>query len=456
MSAPTDFSLANESLKQQVLILQKEISRMREELKQAKTERDRHLETLAESERIYRTIYDTTLALANEDNVDDVLRIIADRATELLESSDCAVYLIDNRSHILIPIYSNNYKDQEQILKHYLRLGEGLSGRVAQTGIPAYINYDDDFDYSSHIPDTDSGEDSFQSLISAPIFDSRGVAGVITISKDYAKFDDDDIVKLTIFASKAEIAMNRANSVQQLRQSEKELKEANAAKDKFMSIISHDLKNPLTGIIGFTEMLKYSLVDTSKDDLVVIISDLHDSAEKTYQLLSNLLDWSRLQRGKMDYQPSLLDTDYIIQNNLALHQATAKQKNITLKAKVGEGSFVQADLNMIDTVVRNLIANAIKFTPAGGSITVTSDINQENIQVTVTDSGIGMSASDLKKLFRIDEKFQNPGTNNEKGTGLGLILCKELVEMNRGRIWVESEVGRGTSFHFTLPKVDLS
>jgi signal transduction histidine kinase len=241
------------------------------------------------------------------------------------------------------------------------------------------------------------------------------------------------------------------NLQKQLQEKNQELQELNASKDKFFSIIAHDLRNPFTALLGFTRMAAEGLNDWSHDEIREMMKELGDSAETLYELLENLLSWSRLQRGVMDYFPDMFDISHIVNQNLALFSTIAEQKKIALISSLEPETFVFADGNMIDTVIRNLLSNALKFTNTGDSIEISAACDNSEIMIAVADTGVGIPETDLPKLFQLDVKYSNVGTAGEQGTGLGLLLCKDLIEKNQGTIWVESTVGTGTTFTFTLP-----
>lgn len=246
----------------------------------------------------------------------------------------------------------------------------------------------------------------------------------------------------------------RKTAEAKLQDSEKELLEANASKDKFFSIIAHDLKNPLAGLKGLTGMLNSNMSGFDTDELQEVIMEMDVSARHVYKLLEDLLNWSRSQTGKIKFNPDVVDLKIICDSNIYLLNTNAEAKNIDLHSEIGNSIYAFADANMITTVVRNLISNAVKFTPINGEIVVRAHDAESFIEISVNDNGVGMSNETLNKLFRIDENVTTLGTNQEKGTGLGLILCKEFVEQNSGRIWAESEEGSGSSFKFTLPKTN--
>lgn len=230
-----------------------------------------------------------------------------------------------------------------------------------------------------------------------------------------------------------------------------QLHELNASKDKFFSIISHDLKSPFTVLLGYTDIIIENVETYTPDELKEDAVNLQNTAKKLYNLLENLLTWSRIQRGVMKYAPKPIDVYEIAQNNVRLFTPKAKQKQIALRTVIRQHMMAYADYRMVDTVFRNLTSNALKFTPTGGSITFSATQNEQSIEVSVADTGIGIPEEVLPRLFRIDAHYMKSGTDGEEGTGLGLSLCRELVEKNSGKIWVESKIGEGTTFRFTLP-----
>ncbi len=233
---------------------------------------------------------------------------------------------------------------------------------------------------------------------------------------------------------------------------EAELIESNKTKDKFFSIISHDLKSPFNALLGFTELISEDYDIFTETEKKSYFKTFKVSLEEVYKLIQNLLTWSRSQSGNLQFSPQLIDLVPIIELNLSIAKQQADKKQITLSASLQSKIYVWADSNMVDTVVRNLISNAIKFTNRNGTIEVTISNQADDVMVCIRDSGIGMSEETIQKLFLIEEKLSTQGTDNEAGTGLGLILCKEFVEKNNGTISVKSSLGNGTTFCVTLPK----
>ena len=243
------------------------------------------------------------------------------------------------------------------------------------------------------------------------------------------------------------------NTLRQLNQTNAALKELNISKDRFISILAHDLKSPFNGILGFLSLLTEDIHKYSIDEVEKIIHLINTSANNTYNLLEEILTWARAQSGKIPFDPkkqSLSDICSTIFENLNL---TASTKNITIDYSTLNGTHIYADKDMIHAVLRNLVSNAIKFTNYGGAINIYAKQNNLNIEITISDNGIGISRNVVSKLFDISHKISTKGTANEKGTGLGLLLCKEFIEKHNGKIWVESKLGKGSDFKFTIPNI---
>ncbi|MCF8367919.1 MAG: tetratricopeptide repeat-containing sensor histidine kinase [Bacteroidales bacterium] len=230
------------------------------------------------------------------------------------------------------------------------------------------------------------------------------------------------------------------------------LQKANASKDKFFSIIAHDLKNPFNSLLGLSDLLLEDYENLNEEERKEFITQIKTSGDKIYSLLQNLLIWGRNQLGKIVVSKEVVCMDKLVDETVQITKQHASGKNITIKTNIPEEICVYADKNMISTVILNLITNAIKFTPPYGEIEIHCFDKEDYVEIMVADTGMGISKINQEKLFRVDEKFQTDGTNKEKGTGLGLILCKDFIEKNSGKIWVESDEGAGSWFCFTLPK----
>jgi signal transduction histidine kinase/DNA-binding response OmpR family regulator len=316
-----------------------------------------------------------------------------------------------------------------------------------------------------------------RSELTLPLQIGEEMIGVLGIHSDHlAAFDSEDKRVLQTLANQITIAIRNAwlyELQQKLHRLEEEranaLAKLNADKDKFFSIISHDLRSPFNILLGNAKLLVRGIDSFSKQDLKEISQGIYNGAEAVHSLLENLLTWSRMQRkGGIEYKPEQIEMSALAQETMNLLKQAAVEKKIGLRNTIEKGLSVYADKDMIEMVLRNLTGNALKFTPRGGTVTLAAKIRNNHgngqtrqsrphfVEVAVKDTGVGMSQEDIARLFRIDVHHSTLGTEKEQGTGLGLIICKEMVEQNGGQIWVESKPGKGTTVGFTVPQTTLS
>lgn len=241
---------------------------------------------------------------------------------------------------------------------------------------------------------------------------------------------------------------------QQLERKNEELRELNATKDKFLSIIGHDLKNPISAIIGFTELLSANAQQYDKAKIEHFSHIIADSSKHVFDLLENLLAWARCQTGNIQFKPTEVAIDDLVAKSIQLLSEFAQRKDISIVLTSQSKAKVLCDPNMINTVVRNLISNAIKFTPAGGLIEISSKQQNGQVFISVTDNGVGMTPEQVEKLFLLGEQISTSGTNNEPGTGLGLFLSKDFLTMHNSTLTVHSTKDVGTVFGFALKMVN--
>lgn len=278
--------------------------------------------------------------------------------------------------------------------------------------------------------------------------------GVIVV-QDYHKADtygEEEKQILVFVAEQIAQVIERKRSAEAIKKFSEELKELNTTKDKFFSIIAHDLKNPFITIMGFSDILLSDYNELTDEERKYYIEEMKKSADLSHDLLQNLLQWSRSQTGRIDYHPEKLNLLETIEENFVLLKKSAENKMIELNHNISKDIFVNADEAMLNTVFRNLLTNAIKFSNKNGKISVTVSDNEYSFLINVRDTGIGMNKERVNELFKLDSTNSTAGTSGETGTGLGLILCKEFIEKHGGKIWVESEEGKGSTFSFTLPK----
>ncbi len=244
----------------------------------------------------------------------------------------------------------------------------------------------------------------------------------------------------------------RKQAEEGLRENEIRLRELNATKDKFFSIIAHDLKSPFNSILGLSNLLVEQIQEKDFNGIEEYAGIIRDSSQRAMDLLMNLLEWSRSQTGRMEFNPEYIEIIGLINDATELHFDAAQQKSISISLEIPRKTLVFADKAMIATILRNMISNAVKFTHPGGQIIISSEQKENELWITITDNGVGIKKTNLEKLFRLDQNLSTLGTKNEKGTGLGLLLCKEFVEKHGGQIRIESEPGKGSTFGFSIPK----
>ncbi len=239
--------------------------------------------------------------------------------------------------------------------------------------------------------------------------------------------------------------------IKELEEHKQQLKELNATKDKFFSIIAHDLRNPVSALFNFSEFLESNVNTISPVEFQQYLSIIHTTAKGLFDLLEELLLWANLQSNHYEFKPTNILLFEDANSVVSLLSANAARKNIQIETNIDHKTQVFADHNMLHTILRNLLTNAIKYTPTNGLVKINSQIDDNKVHITVNDTGIGLTKENIENLFRIDQQSSTPGTDGESGTGLGLVLCKEMVERNNGKISVESEPGKGSSFTFILP-----
>ena len=257
--------------------------------------------------------------------------------------------------------------------------------------------------------------------------------------------DDDQLIGFVADNSERAALMN------QLRSKNEKLLRLNRTKDRFFSIISHDLRTPFSSILGFSEILSSEITELSHDDIKDYANNIYLSSRSTHELLENLLIWARSHNGDIRMNITRVNISNVINEVASVMSQTARIKGITVINETDDNIFVCADMNSIKVVVRNLISNAIKYTSEGGLVKVSTQIIRDKVIVSVKDTGKGISEVVLSTLFSENDNISEPGTANETGTGLGLILCKEFIDLNRGEIWAQSSPGEGSTFSFALP-----
>jgi signal transduction histidine kinase len=328
-------------------------------------------------------------------------------------------------------------------LGYRLPIGEAMAGKVAQTREPMII---DDYSKWANRLSLYDGID-LTAVIEVPMLYRGELIGVLCIEEfgeGAKKFTEDDMRLLTIFAGQAAGAVQSARMFQDIQIS-------NETKDKFFSIIAHDLRSPYHGMLGLADILIDDVDSFNKEEMNDHLGKLKMALTQQYELLSDLLEWARLQMGSFVTKPETISLNNVVDNVIGSLTLLAQQKKISLQNLIASSIKVFADKVLLGIVMRNLISNGVKFTKESGSIIITAGNKESFVEITVQDTGVGISKEVKDQIFRIDTHYSTDGTAREKGTGLGLILCKEIIEKSGGNIRVESEPGKGSKFIFTLP-----
>ncbi|MCX6170343.1 MAG: PAS domain-containing sensor histidine kinase [Ignavibacteriales bacterium] len=403
------------------------------------------------SEKIQEVLFEISEAAYSASDMYSLYKKIHAVVGTLMSSKNFYIALYDEKTGMIEFPYSIDEFDPPRPTRKF---GTGLTEYVLRTGQAALLNQQKDLELRKKGEVGLSGSPA-AIWLGVPLKIGGKSIGVITV-QDYEneKAYGEEEMQLLIFVSEqiAQVIERKRNSYA-IKKYTDELKQLNQTKDKFFSIIAHDLKNPFITILGFSDLLQSDYDELSDDERKFYIHEMKKSAEISYHLLQNLLHWSRAQTGRIELNPQKLELIKIINENFLLLIKTAEKKQIKLLQEVPDDLFILADVDMMNSIMRNLLTNAIKFSHKGGTIKVNAGVEENFVEITVTDNGIGMNPATIDNLFKLDCTQSTSGTENELGTGLGLILCKEFVERNGGKIRVTSEVGKGSKFIFTLPLI---
>jgi PAS domain S-box-containing protein len=402
------------------------------------------------SELIKEALFNISEATYLSVEMDDLYKRIHEVISTLLSVKNFYIALYDEKEQMISFPYFVDEFDPPQPPK---KIGKGLTEYVLRTGIPSLVTR------AKFLELENAGE---VELIGAPSPIWLGVPlkvegktiGVIVV-QDYtnANLYDENAMSIMNYVSShiAQIIERKRNSHEIIAITE-ELKKLNQTKDKFFSIISHDLKNAFHIINVTTKLLLDEQDSLSKGEFLKFLQGIYNTSEKTYSLFQNLLIWARAQSDNLEFNPSNFQLNEVITETIELMNENALHKNISIENNTEGNIWAYADKNMLETILRNLISNSIKFTGDSGKIRIGAKVYDDTIEIFVEDNGIGIPNEDIDKLFRIDQSYSTKGTRNEAGSGLGLILCNEFVKKHEGKIWVESEPERGSKLSFTIKK----
>lgn|GEM_PF-2254731 len=431
-----------------------------------------------EFENFQNVLFSLSEAAHSCGSMEELYGLIHSILNRIKNSNNFFIALYNKQTQILSFPY---YVDELDNSPGERKFGSGLTELVIKKEKPVLLNAQDIEALEESGAIQRVGSKAF-SWLGVPLINNKTVIGVMVIQSYSANytFTNDDLTVLNYVSEQVAMSIGRKESEEKnrsyikqleeknkeikkgveqltelnrkLMESEAQLRELNAGKDKYFSILSHDLRSPFNGLLGFTNILKNDFDELSREELKKYIDYISGSTQNLFDLLENVLHWSRMQRGKHEFLPEKLylagEVDFI----LNLLKTNTLNKEIALIKEIPKELTVKADQNMLHSILQNLISNAVKFTKTGGTITVSAGETDSMIRVSVKDTGVGISKDRIQNLFRIDRVHSTKGTNNEPGTGLGLVLIKEMIENHKGKISVLSEEGKGSEFVLLFPK----
>ena len=399
------------------------------------TDRERQLEALHE------------VAVASSGVLDpgELAHLVIERARDLLGGDEATLLWFDPSANGLRVIGDTFVRPFNRVIG----VGEGTAGIAFETGQPVLV---EDYPHWEHAVQ-DSLPRGLRSVIAVPLVVRTKPVGALTVSFNKPRqFVDDDVRLLLLFATQLAPALEAAHLHGQVVQIGEELKRASEAKSRFLASMSHELRTPLNAILGFSELLMddtAGVYDAKKRQQ--FLEQIHRGGKRLLALINDVLDLSKIEAGQMELMPITFDLREAIESTIDSVRPLADRKSITLRVDVPAGSDLQADLEKVRQIVLNLVSNAIKFTPAGGNVSVTVSRGRRESVICVQDTGIGISPGDQSKLFVEFQQVGESRRGGQEGTGLGLALVKRLAELHGGRAWVESELGKGSRFYIALP-----
>ena len=399
------------------------------------------------------TIQDATLKILNASNnsksLEELFGYIHKTLIGIIGIKNFFIALADEDNKTIKFVYYSDEYNSSPKMRSY---GKGLTELVIQKGESLLINenklklliQNNVIEHSGRL---------FKTWLGIPLKVNKKIIGVLALkeynSEMYLGKNEKDLLQVISFPISR--AIERKIVEEERTEYIKKLKELNTTKDKFFSLVSHDLRSPFNSILGFVQLLRDEYSSLTEEEIKQYTSFLYNSTHNVFNLLNNLLQFSRFQLGLTKYEPQRIKLSAIVEDNVKFIKASAVQKGISIENFIDDGIEILAEKDMIDSVLRNLITNAIKFTDQNGSIKLRASLLNGFVKISVEDNGVGINESDINKLFKIENKNSTRGTNNEEGTGLGLILTKEFVEKHGGKIFVTSKLGEGTSVSFTIP-----
>jgi PAS domain S-box-containing protein len=393
-------------------------------------------------------LFEITRGITSSNNLDELLKLIHGSLAKVVYAENCLIALYDKvTGNFSFPYFV----DEVERIPSPTSMRKSCTAYVFRTVKPLLLSQQvfDELEAKGEVELVGTNSPSW---IGIPLQTPSEVIGVLVL-QHYEKenvYSENDVKFLMSIGSQIAIAIERKKAEEEINLKNEQLQVINAEKDKFFSIIAHDLRGPLSSFVGATQILTEEIQSMKINEIKEIAVEMKTSASNIYNLLENLLEWSRLKRGGMDFVPEKLNLKMMFIECVNILSESARKKGISIELNITDNIVVFADRHMFETVIRNLVSNAIKFTSTGGFVHLSAVQTGHSVEVEVKDSGIGMSPELKNRLFQINEKTSRPGTEGELSTGLGLLLCKEFIEKHEGKIRVESEVGKGSTFSFII------
>jgi PAS domain S-box-containing protein len=395
-------------------------------------------------------LYEITQGITSTSNLDELLKLIHMALGKVVYAENFFIALINERNGLFSFPY---FIDKVDAIPLPTSMDKSCSSYVFRTKKPFLFNQIE-FEKLEKLNEIELVGFPSPSWIGIPLQTPSKVLGVMVLQHYEMEnvYSDEDMKFLISIGGQIAFAIERKQAESEIILKNELLQAVNLEKDKFFSILAHDLRGPLSAFVEATKIITEQVQTMSIEEIKDITLSMTQSATGIYSLLENLLEWSRLQRGVMNFMSEKINLKQRFDECINVLSESAKKKRVEIEVSVNENLEINADKHMFDTIVRNLISNALKFTKSGGKVSISAACENDNsVEIKISDSGIGMTPELMNKLFRIDEKTSRPGTDGEPSTGLGLLLCKEFIEKHKGKIRVESEVGKGTTFTFNMP-----
>jgi len=401
------------------------------------------------SSKIQRALYKISESVNTINDINELYEKIHHIVAGLMKAENFFIALYDESSDLItFPYFVDECDEKPEPGK----LGRGLTDYILRSGQDMLIDAKKDVELRE-MGETDLIGQPAEIWLGVSLKIKNKTIGVIVLQDyhDKSTYGEGEKQVLIYVSEQIAMAISKKKDEDELKRYSEELHELNKSKDKFFSIIAHDLRSPFYGLLGLTNIIKSEYEELQPDETKAYLDDLYNSTSNLYTLIENLLEWSRIQSGNMTFQPEEINFKELMEEVISVLHHTAQLKSISIKIYINNCLLIYGDRSMIRSLMQNLISNAIKFTHISGKINITcSKINDEKLEVKVKDTGVGISKNKISKLFRIDENTSSSGTNKEKGTGLGLLLCREIVEKHGSTINVTSEIGKGTCLSFAL------